>query len=172
MKAAPMSFAEVFAPLEAWGSENTRRIYARMGAGENQFGVTLGNLRGLVRKLKTNHGLALQLWATGNVDAMILATMLMAPDRLPVKEIEGMVKPLTYYRLIDELVDNVVVKTSHADDLRTRWMDSPKEMIGRAGGTFWPPGLSMAAPGVWISAPSWKRLRPKSCPLPSASKNR
>ena len=61
MKSSPMSFADVFAQLEAWCSENTRRIYARYGAGDNQFGVTLGNLRGLAKKLKTNHELALQL---------------------------------------------------------------------------------------------------------------
>ncbi len=128
-----MSFEEVFAQLEAWGSENTRKIYARMGAGDNQFGVTLGNLRALAKKLKTDHALALQLWATGNADAMILATMLMAPAQLSIKQIEGMVKPLTYYRLIDELVDNVLVKTAFADELRVRWMDSPREMIGRAG---------------------------------------
>jgi hypothetical protein len=53
MKALPMSFEDVFAQLEAWGSENTRKIYARYGAGDNQFGVSLGNLRGLAKRLKT-----------------------------------------------------------------------------------------------------------------------
>jgi len=57
----------------------------------------------------------------------------MDPAELSAKEIERMVKPLTYYKLIDELVYNAVAKTSCADDLRTHWMDSPKEMIGRAG---------------------------------------
>jgi 3-methyladenine DNA glycosylase AlkD len=66
MPAARMSFDAVMAQLEAWGSEKTRELYARQGAGENQFGVTLGNLRALARKLKTNHPLAMQLWATGN----------------------------------------------------------------------------------------------------------
>ena len=128
-----MSFEDVFAQLEAWGSENIRKIYARYGAGDNQFGVTLGNLRSLANKLKTNHGLALQLWATGNADARMLATMIMAPDQLSAKEIESMVKPLTYYKLIDELVFNVLVNTAHAGSLRARWMDSPQEMPGRAG---------------------------------------
>ena len=86
---APMSFEVVFAQLEAWGSENTRKIYARYGAGDNQFGVTLGNLRSLAKKLKTNHGLALQLWATGNADARMLATMIMAPDQISAQEIEN-----------------------------------------------------------------------------------
>ena len=44
-----------------------------------------------------------------------------------------MIKPLTYFRLVDELVHNALVKTSFVDQLRTKWLDSPKEMIGRAG---------------------------------------
>ena len=95
--------------------------------------MTLGNLRSLVKKLKTNRGLALQLWATGNADARMQATMIMAPDQISAQEIESMVKPLTYYKLTDELVFNVVVNTAHADKLRARWMESPKEMLGRAG---------------------------------------
>ena len=61
MKPSSMNFADVFAQLEAWGSEGVRKIYAGYGAGDNQFGVTMGKLRGLAKKLKTNHGLAFQL---------------------------------------------------------------------------------------------------------------
>lgn len=128
-----MTFEEVFAQLEAWGSESFRGIYARQGAGENQFGVKMGDLRGLAKKLKTNHPLALQLWASGNADAMILSTMLMASDQLSEAGIEAMLKPLEYYRLVDEFVYNAVSKTPCADALRIRWMDSPEEMTGRAG---------------------------------------
>jgi 3-methyladenine DNA glycosylase AlkD len=102
MKAVTMSVEDVLAQFEAWDSENTRKLYARHGAGDYQYGVTLGNLRGLAKKLKTSHALALQLWATGNADAMILATMLKAPDQLSVKDIERMIKPIAYFRLIDE----------------------------------------------------------------------
>jgi hypothetical protein len=68
-----MTFEAVMAQLEAWGSEGVRRIYAKQGAGDRQFGVKMGDLRGLAKKLKTNHELGLRLWATGNVDAMVLA---------------------------------------------------------------------------------------------------
>ena len=133
MKTTTMNLQDVMTQLEAWGSPNARKLFAKHGAGDNQFGVTLGKLRGLAKKLKTNHPLAMELWATENVDAMILATMLMAPDEVTAGEAERMLKPLTYFRLMDELVHNVLVKTSFADKLSDKWMDSPKEMIGRAG---------------------------------------
>lgn len=131
--AATMAFPEVMAQLKEWGSENARKTNARQGAGGNQFGVTLGNLRTLARRLKTKHVLALQLWATGNADAMVLATMLMDPALLSAQAAEAMIQPITYVRLLDEFVDNVVAKSAFADELRSRWVDSPKEMVGRAG---------------------------------------
>ena len=133
MKPAPMTFEQAFAQLEAWGSDSVRAIYARQGAGANQFGVKMGDLRGLAKKLKTDHPLALQLWATGNLDAMVLASMLMDSRQLSEPQVEGMLHPLTYYRLVDEFVYNAVAKAAFAESLRLRWMDSAEEMIGRAG---------------------------------------
>lgn len=133
MKAQRMSCEAVMAQLEAWASESARKIYARQGAGDNQFGVKLGDLRGLAKKLKTDHALGMQLWATGNADARILATMLMASDHLSEQEVACLVQPLTYFRLIDELTENVISKTSFADVLRERWLESPEEFVGRAG---------------------------------------
>lgn len=124
---------EVMQQLKGWGSENTRRLYARMGAGEDQFGVTLGNLRALAKKLKVRHALALDLWATGNEDARVLATMILDPSRLTVPELEAMLKPITFVRLVDELVSNAVTPSNAPDSLRERWMDSPQEWVGRAG---------------------------------------
>ena len=74
MPPAAVNCATVMRRPEARGSEKTRAIYARTRR-ENQFGVMLGKLRGCVRKLKTNHPLAMERWATGNADAMILAQL-------------------------------------------------------------------------------------------------
>lgn len=131
--AVRMSFDEVYAQLEAWGSEKTRAINARQGAGENQFGVKRGDLRALAKRIKVDHALAMRLWETGNEDARMLACMIMDPAALSEPEIEAMLTPLTYYLLVDELVDDVVALSPHAEALRLRWMPSTEELIGRAG---------------------------------------
>ena len=125
--------------LEAWGSESVRRSNAKAGAAENQFGVMMGKLRGLAAQLQTEHAaadahaLALRLWETRNADAMLLAAMLMDPAQVGGAELEAMVRPLTYTRVLDELVDNVVARSPHAAALRERWMEAPEEYLGRAG---------------------------------------
>ena len=60
---------------------------ARSGAGENQFGVKLGDIRGLARTIRTDYALALSLWDTGNVDAQLIATLLVEPDRLSAEAV-------------------------------------------------------------------------------------
>ena len=141
--AAPtaMDFDAVWQQLEAWGSESVRRSNAKAGAGENQFGVMMGKLRGLAEQLQparapanaAAHALGLRLWETGNADAMLLATMLMDPAQLDEADLDAMMRPLTYTRVLDEMAHNVVAGSPHAVTLRERWMDSAEEYVGRAG---------------------------------------
>jgi 3-methyladenine DNA glycosylase AlkD len=75
----------------------------------------------------------MRLWETGNADARMLASMIMDPTALTESEIAAMLTPLTYTLLVDELVENVIALTPHAEVLRLRWMPSSEECVGRAG---------------------------------------
>ena len=55
---------ETLAQLEALGNEKVRAHNSKYGAGDNQFGVRLGDIRILATKIKTNHALAIALWET------------------------------------------------------------------------------------------------------------
>lgn len=172
MKPPSMSVDDVLSQLETWGSESVRKIYARQGAGDNQYGVPLGKLRPLAKKLKTNHPLALQLWDTGNADARVLATMLLDPAQLTKREAENMVKRLTYAKLVDELVDNVLAKTSYADALRARWQNSTDEFVGGRVGSFCARGSPAEVWPASISTRCSPRSKRTSCRRPSASRRR
>lgn len=130
---AMMSRDEVMRQLKAWGTENARQINARHGAGENQFGVNLSNLRTLAKTLKTNHDLAMELWGTGNVEAMLLATMIMRPKALSEAEVETMMHGVSYFKIADWFGDNVVKKVPFKEALRGRWMNTDHEYVGRVG---------------------------------------
>ena len=53
---------QTLAELKALGDEKIRAQNKKRGAGDNQYGVKLGDLRKLAAKIKTNHDLALELW--------------------------------------------------------------------------------------------------------------
>ena len=128
-----MTSGEILKQLEAWGDPKMRAVNMKHGAGENHFGVNLSKLRTLAKQLKTNHPLALELWATGNVDAMLLATLIMNPKELTAKDLDAMMKKVSYFKISDWLVSYVLPKTKLADDLLGRWRDSKAECSGRAG---------------------------------------
>src|SRR5258708_16853020 len=93
--------------------------------------VRLGPLRALGKKLKTDHPLALALWATGRKDAMILATLLMAPDQLTAKQVVAMLAPLTDVQLVDELTYQAVVNAPCAHELSRKWIAARPELPSR-----------------------------------------
>lgn len=124
---------EALAHLAALGSEKMRAHNAKHGAGNEQFGVKLGDIRALANKLKTNHDLALALWATGNVDAQLLATLLIKSNVLSADELEQMVRSVTFVQVADWLHSYVVKEHPDKETLRQRWMTTDDPMTARAG---------------------------------------
>jgi hypothetical protein len=54
-----MSFNEILAQLKFLGDDARRAHNTKAGAPDNQFGVKLGDIRVIAKKIKTDHELAL-----------------------------------------------------------------------------------------------------------------
>jgi len=128
-----MTLKEALKQLETLGNAKVRAQNAKVGAGENQFGVKLGDIRGLAKQIRTDHALALSLWDTGNVDAQFLATLLMDPKKLSAKELDGMVRSISYGRVADWFNSYIVAKHSDKENLRQKWMKGRNRWAVRAG---------------------------------------
>jgi 3-methyladenine DNA glycosylase AlkD len=128
-----MTLDEILDRLETLGHEKVRKLNSRNGAGDNQFGVKLGDLRMLAKTIKTNHELAMDLWQTGNGDAMLLSTLLMRPAQISSDDLEQMVRVATYVQLSDWLATHVVKLHPDKETLRQKWMKSNEVMLARAG---------------------------------------
>jgi 3-methyladenine DNA glycosylase AlkD len=98
----------------------------------DDHGVNLTHLRALAKRLKTQHELALQLWATGDTAARLLATLVCKPKVLSAAELDGMVADIRSPKLLDWFIVNVVKPGRHAEELRLRWKDRGG-LVGRAG---------------------------------------
>ncbi len=120
------------ARLEALGNEKVRAQNAKNGAGENQFGVKMGDLRVLAKEIKVNPALARELWATGNIDAQCLAILLMKPKEIPAEELETMVRGVTYHWLADWLNSYVVKQHPEKEALRQKWMSESHPSLARS----------------------------------------
>lgn len=128
-----MTLKEALARLEALGDEKMRAQNSKRGAGNNQFGVLLGDIRKLAKEIKTDHELALALWETGNLDARLLAILVMKPKNLSADEMDRMVRSANFAQLADWLNSYVVKNHPAKETLRERWMADDDPWAARAG---------------------------------------
>jgi len=127
-----MEYRETMERLKSMGTEQNRKVYARHGVGKKMFGVSYANLGGLKREIKVDQGLAERLWASGNHDARVLATMIADPERVDDAMLEEWAKDLDNYVLTDAFT----VLAGRAGISRRKmekWTKSKKEWIGRVG---------------------------------------
>jgi 3-methyladenine DNA glycosylase AlkD len=128
-----MTLNETLKHLEALGNEKVRKQNKKQGAGDNQYGVKLGDLRKLAKKIKPNQELALSLWDTGNVDARFLAILLMNPGLLKAEKLEELAISMEFVRVADWLNSYVINYHPEKEMLRQKWMDSDNKMLARCG---------------------------------------
>lgn len=128
-----LSCAQVLAELEALGTEQTKKTYGNHGVREPLFGVTSGALKPLAKKLKINHPLALELYATGNYDAMYLAGMIADPLAMTEAEFERWIGEAYCYMAADFIVAVTLAESPLAQLLSDRWIGSGQELVMSAG---------------------------------------
>ncbi|MBX2802500.1 MAG: DNA alkylation repair protein [Myxococcales bacterium] len=128
-----MTVDETMARLEALGDAARRAFNARRGVGDNQFGVKTGDVRKLAKEIKTDPELARALWATGNVDAQMLAILLVKPNALSAEQLDGMVRSITSDWVADWLNNYIVRKHPARRTLRESWMADTDPWAARSG---------------------------------------
>lgn len=124
-----MTVQEILAELESLGDEARRRHNTKAGAPDNQFGVKLGDIRALAKKLKSDHDLALELWQTGNVEAQLVGVLIMKPKALSAAELDELTRTVTCAQVADWLNAYIVAAHPEKEALREKWM---KVKVGKA----------------------------------------
>ena len=124
--------AEVMARLEAAGTAQNRKVYARHGAAEPMFGVSYADLGKIAKSIKTDHDLAQQLWDSGNHDARVLALRVADPVALDEALAGRWLGDVDNYILAEGL-GGLCSQTPHARRLSDAWRDSPAEWTASTG---------------------------------------
>lgn len=128
-----MNLKETLSELEALGDEKRRAHNRKNGAGDNQFGVKLGDIRAMAKRIKTNLPLAMELWETGNIDARLLAILLIKPKALNAEEVDKLMRSVTFGQVADWVNAYIVKKHPAKETLRQGWMSDEDPMAARAG---------------------------------------
>jgi len=118
------------------GDDARRKHNTKAGAPDTQFGVKLGDVRKLAKKIKTDHELALKLWDTGNVEAQLVATLIIKPESLSATEVDKMTRSTTCAQVAEWLNSYVVARHPETEKLRVKWMKARDRWAARAGWHF------------------------------------
>ncbi|MCX6500492.1 MAG: DNA alkylation repair protein [Arthrobacter sp.] len=122
--------AEVLAELAALEDPKTRAVNERHG---DDHGVNLGKLRALAKRLKTQQELALQLWEADATAARLVAILICRPKAFECAELDTLLRQADTPKVHDWLVNYVVKKSPHAEELRLAWFADPEPAVASAG---------------------------------------
>ncbi len=127
---ADASAAEVMAELAALEDPRARAVNERHG---DDHGVNLGKLRAVAKRLRTQHDLAVRLWETDDTAAKLLALLICRPKAFGRDELDRMLREARAPKVHDWLVNYVVRKSPHAEELRVAWSADPDPVVASAG---------------------------------------
>ncbi|MCX4703667.1 DNA alkylation repair protein [Streptomyces sp. NBC_01352] len=122
--------AEVMAELAELEDPKARAVNEKHG---DDHGVNLGKLRALAKRLKTQQELACRLWETDDTAARLLAILICRPKAFERDELDAMVREARAPKVHDWLVNYVVKKNPHSEELRRGWSADPDPMVASAG---------------------------------------
>lgn len=127
---AGTTVAELMAELAALDDPRAREVNARHG---DDHGVNLGKMRAIAKRLKTQQDLALELWDTGDTAARLLALLICRPKEFDRDELDAMLREARTPKVQDWLVNYVVKKSPHAEELRLAWFADADPVVASAG---------------------------------------
>ncbi|MFF0503203.1 DNA alkylation repair protein [Streptomyces fimicarius] len=122
--------AQVMEELAGLEDPKMRAVNERHG---DDHGVNLGKLRALAKRLKTQQDLARDLWATDDTAARLLALLICRPKAFEREELDTMLREARAPKVQDWLVNYVVKKSPHAEELRLAWTEDPDPVVASAG---------------------------------------
>ncbi len=128
-----MTKNEVMLQLEQMGSEQTKKTFLRHGAKEPLFGVKIGDMKKIQKKVKKNYDLSLQLFETGNADAMYLAGLITDETKITKKNLQYWVKNANWSMISEYTVAWIAAESKYGYELAVEWIDSKQENIASAG---------------------------------------
>ncbi|MGH2543647.1 MAG: DNA alkylation repair protein [Ardenticatenaceae bacterium] len=127
-----MSGQDVLQELQTLGTVQNQKIYRRNGVKGDLYGVSYTDLNKLKKRIKVDHELARELWASGNHDARVLATMISDPKQVDESLLDSWVQDLDSYPISDAF-SNLAARSPLTRQKMEEWTPSEEEWIGYVG---------------------------------------
>ena len=127
---AESTVPEILEELRSLREPKILEVNSRHG---DDHAVNLTKLRAVAKRFGMDTALARELWATDVTEARLLATLIGRPKEFERDELDAMLRSSRTPKVHDWLVNYVVKKSRHAEDLRTAWLEDADPVVASAG---------------------------------------
>lgn len=124
------TLADLMEELAGLADPRIRAVNERHG---DDHAVNLTRLRAIAKRVKTQPDLARELWATGDSAARLLSILVSRPKAYDRDELDAMLREARTPKVQDWLVNYLVKKNPHAEELRVVWFSDPDPVVSSAG---------------------------------------
>ena len=128
-----MTAQKILAELNSLGSDSIKKVLVKHGAREPFFGVKVEHLKKIQKRIKKDYQLALDLYATGNTDAMYLAGLIADDGKMTKKDLHKWAEGAYWHMLAGCTVPWVAAGSPHGWEVALEWIDSKKDTVAAAG---------------------------------------
>lgn len=125
---------KILAEIKALGQESYKKmLFKNYGVKEPCFGVKIGDLKKIQKRIKKDYQLALDLYDTGNYDAMYLAGLIADDACMTKKDLQRWVEKAYAGSLPGSIVPWVAAGSPQGHELALEWIESAKPLVACAG---------------------------------------
>src|SRR5580658_7666368 len=129
-----MTAKEILEELKPLGRESYKRVLVNNhGIKEPCFGVSVSELKKFQKRIKKDYHLALDLYDTGNYDAMYLAGLIADDALMTQGDLQRWASGAYCRPLAGATVPWVAAGSPHGWELGLSWIDSKTALVAAAG---------------------------------------
>lgn len=128
-----MNAQEILDEIRPLGSESYKRVMIKHGAKEPVFGVKIGDMQKIVKRVKKDYQLALDLYDTGVFDAMYLAGLIADDAKMTKKDLKKWMTKAYCRQIAGWTVPWVASGSAYGWELANEWIDSTKTLTAVSG---------------------------------------
>lgn len=128
-----MTAQEILEEIKPLGSDSYKRVIFNHGVKEPCFGVKISDLQKIVKRVKKDYQLALDLYDTGVYDAMYLAGLIADDARMTQADLQHWVAAAYCLGLCNATVPWVTAGSAHGWALGLEWIEAERSLTAVAG---------------------------------------
>ena len=129
-----MTAKEILEELKPLGRESYKRVLVNNhGIKEPCFGVAVSELKKIQKRVKKDYQLALDLYDTGNYDAMYLAGLIADDERMTREDLQRWAEKAYARVLAGATVAWVAAGSPHGWEMALKWIESAQNQVAAAG---------------------------------------